>query len=87
LWDISGIYPIRWSRCRDIPGKTVWQVWESETVPDECQCLLAIYKGKGSRSVCKTYRGITLLSVPAKVFMHVILSPVKPTLLACLVHH
>ena len=45
--------------------------------------IVPIYKGRGSRSEGKNYRGITLLSVPGKVFMHVILSHIKPTLLAC----
>jgi len=50
----------------------VRQVWESATVLEEwCQgIIVSIYKGKGSRSECKNYRVITLLSVPGKVFMH-----------------
>ena len=47
----------------------------NETVPDECSnfqgIMVLIYKGKGSRYDYKNYRGITLLSVPGKVFMHV----------------
>ena len=30
--------------------------------------------GKGSRSECSSYRPITLLSVPGKVFAHVLLA-------------
>ena len=41
------------------------QVWESEVLPGEWQqgIIVPIYKGKGSRTDCKNYRGITLLSV------------------------
>jgi len=61
------------------------QVWKSEIVPDDWHqgIIVPIYKGKGSRSDCKNYRGITLLSVPGKVFAHVILACIKPALLAC----
>ena len=38
--------------------------------------ILPFYKGKGSRQDCSNYRGITLLSVPGKVFAHVLLSRV-----------
>ena len=44
--------------------------------------IIPLYKGKGSRSDCSNYRGITLLSVPGKVFAKVILSRIRPTLLA-----
>jgi len=33
--------------------------------------VLSLYKGKGSRSECRSYRPIALLSVPGKVFAHV----------------
>ena len=60
-------------------------VWESDTVPEEWRqgIIIPIYKGKGSRSDCSNYRGITLLSVPGKVFAHTLLARIKPTLLAC----
>ena len=35
--------------------------------------VIALYKGKGSRKECSNYRPITLLSVPGKVFSHVML--------------
>jgi len=61
------------------------QVWESEIIPDDWRqgIIVPIYKAKGSRSDCKNYRGITLLSVPGKVFAHVILACIKIALLAC----
>ena len=42
--------------------------------------ILPFYKGKGSRQDCRNYRGITLLSVPGKVFAHVLLSWIRERL-------
>ena len=42
--------------------------------------LHIVGKGKGSRHDCHNYRGITLLSVPGKVFAHVLLARVKSRL-------
>ena len=42
---------------------------------------MPLYKGKGTRSECQNYRGITLLSVPGKVFAHVLLARIKPLLM------
>ena len=60
------------------------RVWEDEVVPEEWHqgIIIPLYKGKGSRSDCSNYRGITLLSVSGKVFAKVILSRIRPTLLA-----
>ena len=44
--------------------------------------ILPIYKGKGSTKDCRNYRGITLLSVPGKVFATVLLNKVHDQLLA-----
>jgi len=44
--------------------------------------IIPLYKGKGSKSECSNYRGITLLSVSGKVFAHIILARIKPTLLS-----
>ena len=53
-------------------------------IPEEWHqgIIIPLYKGKGSRSDCRSYRGITLLSVPAKVFSHVLLARIRPVLLA-----
>ena len=40
----------------------------------------ALYKGKGHRNECSSYRPITLLSVPGKVFAHVLLARLQPLL-------
>ena len=39
--------------------------------------ILPFYKGKVSRTDCRNYRGITLLSVPGKVYAHVLLNRIK----------
>jgi len=59
-------------------------IWETEIVPEEWHqgIIIPLYKGKGSRSECRNYRGITLLSVPGKVFSHVLLARIRPVLLA-----
>jgi len=54
-------------------------IWISEDIPSEWRksIIMPIYNGKGTRN----YRGITLLSVPGKVFAHVLLARIKPLLL------
>ena len=42
--------------------------------------IISLYKGKGPRNECASYRPITLLSVPGKVFTHVLLSRIDPLL-------
>ena len=39
--------------------------------------ILPFYKGEGSRTDCRNYRGITLLSVPGKVYAHVLQNRIK----------
>ena len=60
------------------------QVWEQEAVPDEWRqgIIVPLYKGKGSRSECSNYRIITLLSAAGKVFAHLLLARIMPTLLS-----
>jgi len=41
---------------------------------------VSLYKGKGSRSCCNSYRPISLLSVPGKVLAHVLLARLQPLL-------
>jgi len=59
-------------------------VWEDEVIPEKWHqgIIILLYKGKGSRSDCSNYRGITLPLVPGKVFAHVILARIRPTLMA-----
>lgn len=57
-------------------------VWKEGKVPADWRdgMIISLYKGKGSKSDCSSYRPITLLSVPGKVFAHVILARIKPLL-------
>ena len=59
------------------------RIWSSGTVPSDWTqgIILALYKGKGHKDECSSYRPITLLSVPGKVFAHVILSRIESLLL------
>ena len=51
-------------------------VWSAGIVPTEWKegIIVSLYKGKGPRDNCSNYRPISLLSVPGKVFAHVILA-------------
>jgi hypothetical protein len=61
----------------------ILMVWREGRVPAEWRdgIITALYKGKGSKADCGNYRPITLLSVPGKVFAHVLLARIKPLLL------
>jgi len=58
------------------------QVWRSGRIPSAWKdgILVALYKGKGTKTECSNYRPITLLSVPGKVFAHVLLARIQPLL-------
>ena len=70
-------YPARWKQCNACTAQGLVWVWEDEVAPEEWHqgIITPLYEGKGSRW---GYRGITLLSVPGKVFAHVILSRIRP---------
>ena len=53
---------------------------EEKRVPREWQkaLIVPLFKNKGSRLDCGNYRGISLISVPTKVFMRVLLNRIKP---------
>ena len=53
-------------------------IWDQETVPTEWNkgLIVKILK-KGSRVVCDNYRGITLLSVPSKVFSRILVQRIQ----------
>jgi len=42
--------------------------------------IVALYNGKGPKNECSSYRPISLLSVPGKVFSHVLLERIQPLL-------
>lgn len=54
------------------------KIWEEEQVPTDWKVgyLIKLPK-KGHLSSCSSYRGITLLSIPGKVFNRVLLNRVK----------
>ncbi|MEL6802745.1 MAG: reverse transcriptase domain-containing protein, partial [Bacteroidota bacterium] len=58
-------------------------VWQSGTIPPDWKrgLVVPIWKGKGDRQDCNNYRGITLLSVPGKVFAHLLLMRIRSQLL------
>ena len=57
-------------------------IWKSGKVPSDWKeaVIISLYKGKGSRTICSSYRPISLLSVPGKVFAHVLLEQLQPLL-------
>jgi len=52
--------------------------WKQGEVPDEWvrAILVPVYKGKGSRDMCGNYRGISLLSIPGKVYSRIVIERV-----------
>jgi len=57
-------------------------VWKTGIVPADWRdsIIVSLYKGKGPRSECKSHSPISLLSVPGKVFAHVLLARLEPLL-------
>ena len=57
--------------------------WNIGIIPTDWKRALDVplWKGKGDRQDCNTYRGVTLLSVPGKVFARIILDRVRHHLL------
>ena len=49
-----------------------------EKVPNDWMraIIVTVYKGKGDRSECNNYRGISLLSIPGKVYGRVLINKV-----------
>ena len=83
----DGIYP-EFLKCADGEIAEMFEpvfrrVWESGLIPQEWKdaIILPVYKGKGSRTSCNSYRPISLLSVPGKVFVIVLISRIKQLLL------
>lgn len=66
------------------PGVVKWLthlfqlVWNTETIPQDWKdaTIVPIFK-KGDRRLCNNYRGISLLSIPGKVFTRVLLNRFK----------
>ena len=41
---------------------------------NRCMYIVPIYKGKGDRAECANYRGISILSIPRKIYRRVLIS-------------
>ncbi|KAG6444869.1 hypothetical protein O3G_MSEX003550 [Manduca sexta] len=56
------------------------RMWDEERVPKcfKISRMCSLYKNKGERSDCNSYRGISLLSVPGKVFARILLNRLTP---------
>ena len=55
---------------------------ENGRVPEEWRkaIIVKMFKNKGSKLDCANYRGISLISVPSKVFLRILLNRVKPVM-------
>ena len=84
MWRLSRIHPAWWKWCNACTAQDLCSGLGGWSAPEESHqgIKIPLYKGKGSTSDCCNYRGITLLSMPGKVFAHVILSRIRPTLLS-----
>ena len=72
-------------RSQSLPLFTLFaHVWKSGLSPAEWRegIIVSLYKGKGPRNNCGSYRPISLLSVPGKVFANVLLARLRPLLTA-----
>ena len=60
----------------------IWRLFnmafESGTVPEDWRSavIIPLYKGKGERTECKNYRGISLLSVVGKIYARIVVDRV-----------
>jgi len=68
--------------CTEWLTNIICKAWDTGSAHDDWKkgIILPFYKGKGSRTDCRNYRDITLLSVPGKVYAHVLLNRIKARL-------
>ena len=61
----------------------VCSAWSTGVIPTDWKrgLVVPIWKGKGDVRECSNYRGVTLLSVPGKVFARVLLNRIRQQLL------
>ncbi|XP_069977551.1 uncharacterized protein [Penaeus vannamei] len=59
-------------------------IWQSGSIPSNLSrgMVIPLWKGKGDRWDFSNYRGITLLSIPSKVFAHILLKWIHKHLLS-----
>ena len=56
-------------------------IWESDTIPsDWSKGLIVKLPKKGNLQICDNWRGITLLSIPSKIFCRVLLQRIEPAI-------
>ena len=58
--------------------------WEKGELPQELRdsVIITLYKNKGDKSDCSSYRGITLLSIAGKILARILLNRLVPTIAA-----
>ena len=67
----------------DVVVDWVWKLcsmcWDLGVVPEDWKgaVIVPLYKGKGMRTECKNYRGISLLSIVGKVYASILIERVK----------
>ena len=57
-------------------------VWVNEVLPDDWRrgVILPFWKRKGDMHVCSNHRGITLLSIPGKLFSRILIDRARPAM-------
>lgn len=79
----DGLNPELWKNCGDhivgFFGELIRQCWKEECIPDAWYTadVIPLFK-KGDRSICKNYRGISLLDLALKVFEAILVDRIKP---------
>ena len=65
--------------CTEWVTNIICKAWDTGSAHSDWkrELFLPFYKGKGSQTDCRNYRGITLLSVPGKIYAHVLLNRIK----------
>ena len=72
--------------CKDeVTGEMdwIWRLWnmafESGVVPEDWRSavIIPLYKGKGERTGCSNYRGISSLSVVGKIYAGILVNRVR----------
>ena len=72
--DLITVELLQSKACIEWLHRVVVATWRGEEAPRDWQdgIVVPLYKGKGSRQECDNSRGITLLSIPGKVYARVI---------------
>ena len=70
------IYKATGPRAMEVFRDIIQLIWDQEKMPDDFRDALiaALYKNKGSKADCGNYRGISVLSMPGKIFARIVLN-------------